>query len=168
MSIFLAPFPEHPLDVACFFDEHIGINRGGGLHELYLPLRLYSPALAAADLVDAPGGYLELERGFRHNGYSAPWFAAPLVWRADLRPAAGHDKLCGGEIRGVTRELADRVMRELMQAKGVGCTDVKLNWAQRRYIYRGVRIGDHLNIGGQGDETVVAPEIGCSDHSPGA
>jgi hypothetical protein len=165
----IGELPAHALDVACFFDEHVGINRGGGLHELYLPLRLYSPALRAANLADAPGGYLELERGFQHNGWSAPWFAAPLVWRADLRPAAGHDKLCGGEIRGVSRHLADRVLAELMVAKGVGVPDVTLNRLQRRWLYKGVLIGDVLNIGGQGDESRVTidPEQ-PHETSPGA
>jgi hypothetical protein len=166
----MTDLPQYERGVATFFDEHVGITRAGGEHELTQRLRYYSPELEAANLPDVPGGVLEMEVGFRHNGYSAPLLAAPLVWRADLRPAAVHDKLCGGEIRGVSRGLADRVIREAMRADvSPGISPVKLNWAQRRYIYKGTRIGDHLNIGGQGDESMVAPEIGePADHSPGA
>lgn len=141
---------------AQFFDEHVAITRAGGEHELFRRLRYYSPKLEAAKLPSAPGGVIEMPVGFPHNGYSAPWWGAPLVWRADLRPAAGHDFLCGGNVRGVGRALADEVILEMMGAVG-------MDWAQKRVIYRATRIGDHLNIGGQGDS---APAVNDDTYDP--
>jgi hypothetical protein len=150
---------------AQFFGEHDARDLPRGRYRLLARLGYYSPKLAAHGLGDAGPcgdcGHVWMEIGFEHDGYSAPWFAAPLVWRANKKPAAVHDKLCGGEVKGVGRALADEVILEAME-----CVD--MDWAQRRFIYRGTRIGDRWNIGGQGDET-VAPEIGVPpDSSPGA
>jgi hypothetical protein len=140
-----------------FLNEHISASLPGGRHRMVEDLCFFSERLASAGIL---GGLLVVEKGFEHDGYSAPWFAAPLVWRAPLGPAAVHDKLCSGEVKGVSRELADAVILEAMEAGGMDCL-------QRRFIYRGTRIGDRLNIGGQGDEAVV-PDVDTFDPSPGA
>lgn len=112
------------------------------------PLRYVDPLLAEHGV---PGGLLVIEVGFEHDGYSAPWIAAPLVWRAPLGPAAVHDKLCSGAVRGISRAVADEVILNAMKAAG-------MDWAQRRVIYRGTRVGDIFNIGGQADEEAESTE----------
>jgi hypothetical protein len=111
---------------------------GGGRFRLLEVLAFYSLIL---------NKYILVPRDFICDAYSVPIFCAFLVYNADRRPAFIHDWLCGGHVKGVSRETADLVILEAMKAAG-------LSWLQRRIIYRGTRVGDYLNIGGQGDETI--------------
>lgn len=109
---------------------------GGGRYRLTEVLVFYSAIL---------NRYIKIPKGFECDSYSVPRLFAWLVYNADRRPAFLHDWLCGGHEPGISRELADRIILEAMEAAG-------LSWLQRRIIYRGTRVGDYLNIGGQGDE----------------
>lgn len=143
---------------------------GGDKYRLDALLGYYSPVLAGLGLGAAgpfgPVGHVYIASGFVCDSYSAPawcWFCVRLVYRLDRRPAFLHDWLCSGMVKGVTRAIADRVIREAMESVGIA-------WWKKRWIFRGVRVGAHLNIGGQGDEP-SAPSIDSDqplDNSPGA
>ncbi len=141
---------------------------GGAAYELLALLGYYSPILARLGLGDAgpfgPAGHVTMPASFVCDSYSVPawcWFCVRLVYRLDRRPAFLHDWLCSGKVIGVTREIADRVIREAMGSVGIAA------W-KKRWIFRGVRFGDHFNIGGQGYATEIHDADSPVDHSPGA
>lgn len=119
---------------AKFLNRASSTDLGGGRSRLDQPLIYWCKLLQR---------HIVVQRLFESDGYSAPWWGAPLVWRLDKRPAFLHDWLCAGEVAGVTRRIADRIMLESMDSLGI-------NWATKRIVYRSVRVGDHLGIGGQG------------------
>jgi hypothetical protein len=141
---------------------------GGAEYQLLAILRYYSPILASLGLGEAgqfgPAGHITMPVGFICDSYSVPawcWFCLRLVFKIDRRPAFVHDWLCGGNVKGVTREIADRVIREAMVSVGIA------SW-KKRWIFRGTRAGDYLNIGGQGYATEIEEGTSPVDHSPGA
>lgn len=94
-----------------------------------------------------------IPQGFRCDSYSVPALFAFITHGIDRRPAFLHDWICRGHVKGVNRKRADLAIKE-------ACKVVGISWWRRRVIFRGTRIGDHLNIGGQGDEgaSVVYPQ----------
>lgn len=96
---------------------------GGEAWRLVEPLVYYSAIL---------NDYIVVPKGFEADSYSSPptMFGAYIVRGIDRRPAFIHDKLYGdGE---VTREVADRILLEAMEA-------AEVPWWRRKLIYRAVR-----------------------------
>lgn len=91
------------------------------------------------------GRCIVIKKNFTCDSYSAPRLLAFMVYNLDRRPAFLHDWLCAGNEKGIDRKMADRIIVEAMKSVGIG-------WLTRRLIYRGVRVGDYLGIGGDGYE----------------